>query len=407
MKKIRTLTDASVIELRRMQTRLNILEQQRNANSGTPDAKSVYIVRTPSGGIPKATVGTQREPGSAVCILHRRLRDSSNVDRIDTVNRDQLVYNFTDVDIPGLSYVLAYRDAWGDLWALDGSTCPDLPSPGSYPAIAGQAIAAGATGSVVYDGTVYEAVNQSQCNVVIGDKIGLHVSPGCEAFFVPCVCSCSQTTPTVCCNKFIAICINGEVEIVAVNGGSAQWTLTECCECVGTPVLTIELSCTGDTVTASWDYECGATTDSGTIDLSGLCIGSSYDDTITMGGCSVRIISTTNAEQCLRCDEGPCDDPDNCVTVECCPNPIPKTLTLTLTGGSNAGTYTMTWDGVSEWIADPAPFTGRLNCNNPTWELVLELETYGHDTAACDPFSLTFDTSSPVWDVGSVSATIS
>ena len=103
--------------------------------------------------------------------------------------------------------------------------CEDLPAPGSYPAVAGASIAAGATGSVVYDGTVYQAVNQSQCNVVIGDLVGFHISPTCEAFFVPCVCDCAQTEPETCCDKIIAICINGEVKIVAVNGGTAQWDL--------------------------------------------------------------------------------------------------------------------------------------------------------------------------------------
>jgi hypothetical protein len=414
-RKIRTLSQSAVIELQRMQNRITALEQTRGLNPVSVEAKAAYIVRTPSGGIPAATVGTTRVPGSASCVIYRRYRNTSNEDRIDTTNRSQLVYNLTDTDIPGLSYVLAWRDAWGDLFAIPGtSTCPDLLSPGSYPAIAGASIAAGATGSVVYDGTVYQAKNQSQCNVVIGDLLGLHVAPNCVAFFVPCVCSCSQTTPTTCCDKYIALCVNNRVVVLAVDGGSAQWTLTGCCECGSTPTLTITLSCTGETVTGSWTYTCGETTSNGTFDLSGLCDDpvEEYDDTITMSGCDVRIIATVDAEQCEECSppSDPCADPDDCVETECCVELVPKTLSLTLVGGAFAGTYGMTWDGVSEWVIDGSPgFSARLTClgGGNFWNLALETENYGEATAACDPFALTFDTSSPVWSAGSVSAAIS
>ena len=116
------------------------------------------------------------------------------------------------------------------------SACEDL-APGSYAATVGGAIAGGASGPVVYDGTVYTAKNQSACNVVIGDLIILHVTALCELLFTPCVCDCAQTTPETCCDKIIAICINGEVKIVAVNGGTAQWDLSGCCECDSTPTL--------------------------------------------------------------------------------------------------------------------------------------------------------------------------
>lgn len=276
--------------------------------------------------------------------------------------------------------------------------CEDLPAPGSYPAVAGAAIAAGATGSVVYDGVVYQAKNQSQCNVVIGDLVGLHIAPNCVAFFVPCVCNCSQSGPGNCCDKYIALCVNNRVVVLAVDGGSAQWTLTGCCECGSTPTLTITLSCTGETVTGSWTYTCGETTSNGTFDLSGLCDDPvvEYDDTITMSGCDVRIIATQNAEQCEVCSppSDPCADPDDCVETECCPdNPIPKTLTLVITGGVFAGTYTMLWDDPEqEWINTTGMFSARLECSGggPEWVLSFEMDTFGPDVT-CDPFQLTFD----------------
>lgn len=138
--------------------------------------------------------------------------------------------------------------------------CENLPLPGSYPAAAGAAIAAGATGAVVYDGVVYQAKNQSQCNVVIGDLVGLHIAPNCVAFFVPCVCNCER----LCCDRSVAICVCGQVFIVAVDGGEVVVDLDTCHDCEGA-TLTITMSCTGSTISADWVYLCGEDTDSGTI----------------------------------------------------------------------------------------------------------------------------------------------
>jgi len=83
-----------------------------------------------------------------------------------------------------------------------------------------------------------------------------------------------------------------------------------------------------------------------------------------MSGCDVRIIATVEAENCESCAPvDPCADPDDCVTTDCCPdNPVPKTLTLTLVGGTHAGAYGMTWDGVNEWLIEKAPgCTARLS----------------------------------------------
>jgi predicted RecA/RadA family phage recombinase len=202
--------------------------------------------------------------------------------------------------------------------------CDDL-QPGSYPAIAGQAIAAGATGSVVYDGTVYEAVNQSQCNVVIGDKIGLHVSPACEAFFVPCVCSCSQTDPT-CCDRSIAVCVNGDVRIIPVDAGQERWTFgvgfpeVFCCSdtCGPGSYFELALQCEGTSIDAAWSFVCydaaglNPITTSGTLDWSALCTGPAViEGTLTItghdGNCSLDVVSATEAtdELCYPCGSEP------------------------------------------------------------------------------------------------------
>lgn len=289
--------------------------------------------------------------------------------------------------------------------------CTELGlDPGSYPAEAGAAIAAGATGSVVYDGTVYQAKNQSQCNVVIGDLVGMHVSPTCEIFFVPCVCDCAQTTPTDCCDAVIAICINGQVRIVAVNGGTASWDLSSCCDCEGA-TFSITLACTpgsgqgpgngpgpgGNSVTtATWTYTCGEIEETGTLDYSGLCADPVEEpvDTISAGGCLIVISASTDAEQCEPCSE-PSPEPDPQPT-DCCETPVPGRLTLTMDGS----TYAMDYDGV-DWVYN-GPINGcatnvifKVICDGENFTFVAANQgdncTFSVNTQtfnSCSPFSL-------------------
>lgn len=276
--------------------------------------------------------------------------------------------------------------------------CTELGlEPGSYPAEAGASIASGATGSVVYDGTVYQAVNQSQCNVVIGDLVGLHVSPTCEIFFVPCVCDCSQTTPTTCCDKIIAICIDGEIKLVAVDGGSATWTLTDCCDCATPPAtFGITMSCVTTTVTASWTYTCGEDVETGTLDYSGLCADPVEEpvDTISAGGCLIVISASTDAEQCEPC-AAPSPEPDPQPT-DCCETPVPGRLTFTMDGS----TYAMDYDG-ADWVYN-GPINGcatnvifKVSCDGVNFTFVAANQgdncTFSVNTQtfnSCDPFSL-------------------
>jgi hypothetical protein len=203
------------------------------------------------------------------------------------------------------------------------------------------------------------------------------------------------------------------VKIVAVNGGTAQWDLSGCCECDSTPTLEITLECVSTTITADWEYQCGATVVTGSLDYSGLCDDPVVEpvDTITPDGCSIVISASIEAEQCEECTppSGPCDNPDDCVDTECCEELVPKTLQITLVGGANAGTYSLVYTA-GEWVVDGGePFTCRLTClgGGNFWELSIETEGYGEDTASCDPFVLTFDTSFPVNGIGVTSATVS
>lgn len=78
--------------------------------------------------------------------------------------------------------------------------------PGSYPAVAGATIAAGASGVVAYDGKVITATNHSKCGVSLGDPVGLHISPTCGAYFVPCVCCDSPADPNPTCESTYPCC---------------------------------------------------------------------------------------------------------------------------------------------------------------------------------------------------------
>jgi hypothetical protein len=98
--------------------------------------------------------------------------------------------------------------------------------------VAAASIAAGDIGPVIYNASVYEAVNQSDCDVIVGNRVGLHISPNCEAFFVPCVCcdpesggggeTCCETYP--CCCPFVVCAYNATYDLFAFNVFWQSWT---------------------------------------------------------------------------------------------------------------------------------------------------------------------------------------
>jgi hypothetical protein len=450
MKKV--LSDADVTKLRRTMADVDKLRGQirtlHDRSKSSKRAGAHYVVKTPSGGIP-ASVGD--EPGSADCNIH--IRDGDPKELRDTT-RAETVYNFGPA-IPGDTILIAHRDAWGDLWAGEpssGGVCEELDlQPGSYRGIAGATTAPGETGPVIVTGcedeVTIDAVNHSGCTFYLGDMITVNVDPCCVAHFTGCSCCGAEDTPPACCDRSIVICIAGERQILAVNGGTYTWDVSECCDCEGA-TLEVTLSCDepgggggggggggpggeeppgeplgagpggGATISADWEYTCGESTASGTIDIESLCddeadveILGELDD-ICDGNLNDRWANFV--EDCEPCGPvgpvDPCENPDDCVDTDCCPdNLIPKTLSATIVGGTEAGTYSMTF-AANEWVVDGGePFTLRLAClgGGNFWELTVELESYGETTASCDPFALTFDTSFPANGIGATSVSIS
>jgi hypothetical protein len=311
------------------------------------------------------------------------------------------------------------------LWAGESggsAVCSELGDlqPGSYRGIAGATTAPGETGPVIVTGcedeVTIDAVNHSGCTFYLGDLITVNVDPCCVAHFTGCSCCGAEDTPPACCDRSIVICIAGERQILAVNGGTYTWDVSECCDCEGA-TLEVTLSCEESTITAAWEYTCGESTSSDTIDLSALCSDDDVEILSELGDICDGNLSDRWAnfvEDCEPCGPvgpvDPCENPDDCVDTDCCPdNLIPKTLSATIVGGTEAGTYSMTF-AANEWVVDGGePFTLRLAClgGGNFWELTVELESYGETTASCDPFALTFDTSFPANGIGATSVSIS
>jgi hypothetical protein len=267
-----------------------------------------YVVKTPSGGIP-TSVGD--EPGSADCTIH--IRDGDPKELRDTT-RPETVYNFGPA-IPGDTILIAHRDAWGDLWAGEsgtGGVCEELDlQPGSYRGIAGATTAPGETGPVIVTGcdgdVTIDAVNHSGCTFYLGDMITVNVDPCCVAHFTGCSCCGAEDTPPACCDRSIVICIAGERQILTVNGGTYTWDVSECCDCEGA-TLEVTITCEEDTITAAWEYSCGESTSSDTIDLSALCSDDDVEILSELGDICDGNLSDRWAnfvEDCEPCGETP------------------------------------------------------------------------------------------------------
>jgi hypothetical protein len=434
---------------------------------------------------------------------------------VDT-GRQQKVYNLGGA-VSGGKIIIVHRDAFGDLWVTDNGACEDI-QPGSYRAIAGATIAPGEMGLILIhtcDGTtiVDDAINQTDCTFYMGNRITASVDPCCVIHFT----GCGPTEPVDCCDKSVAICVNGRTQIVAM-GAQSIWPILECCTDCSGGFITIRLDCVGDAVTASWASYCyspggsGPVVTLGTLDWSGLCddpaIG--YEDTVTIDGwdsttcditivaepelsenmcdpcgdpppegccdkslwfcinndsremavdggdetwdvseccpdctsatvrlqmtCSNGVISLTRTYNCdgdisiettnisqycsstetaflniptpncflqaqISIAEVPCDacdpceaDPDSCVTVDCCANPIPKTLTMVVVGGACAGTYSLVWSSGSTWQDVGYSCAAiELVCVGGVWTMSVDMIGITLTSATCDPLEIVFD----------------
>jgi hypothetical protein len=328
---------------------------------------------------------------------------SASPKEIEVTGRKIKVYNPTAKVIKG--FAIAHRDAYGDYYAFDSEPAPECEeidlTPGVYKAFAGANFGPGDSLTVYFSGNgedvgdTYTAVNQSECGGKLGDRIFLGVSPDCEIFFTPCTC-CGDGEDDDCCDIKVAICICGVQKVIAVNGGTATWDLSECCDCEGAS-LTITLTCetSGEplvtTITGSWDYECGETTDSGTIDLTSLCNDAE----------NVELSGLIEIEGCTICDDyrnfvgecEPCVPPD-----ECEENCIQFTSSLGVCGTNNdAPSDDGFWSKLNElvWVT---PGSG-IACAGETavfravfvmgressWTYDLEIE---FDAVDCDGFGV-------------------
>lgn len=82
-----------------------------------------------------------------------------------------------------------------------------------------------------------------------------------------------------------------------------------------------------------------------------------------------------------------------CVEFNCCPGvQIPIALTMTFTGGSCAGTYTLTYDaGSNSYFSDDSPVFVNLSCEVFGWYFNVTDQAFSPTTESCDPFQLVFD----------------
>jgi hypothetical protein len=143
----------------------------------------------------------------------------------------------------------------------------------------------------------------------------------------------------------------------------------------------------------NWSYWCdGIQIDAGAINISAFCTS---NDPVVYNfdalPCFLQMqVSISNLE-CKACGTSG-------VVVDCCGTPVDESLTLTISGGVYAGTYSMTY-AAGEWVNDTGAFSARLSCDLlPEWILSFEMDTYGNNT---DCLPVSFDLG------GGVTATVS
>jgi hypothetical protein len=407
------LTDQAVADLVRMKARIRALEQSLGDDSTRPLYQTAhFLVETPESGIPAKD---DTVPGEAECNMARRW-GSASPKEIEVTGRKIKVYNPTAKVIKG--FAIAHRDAYGDYYAFDSEPAPECEeidlTPGVYKAFAGANFGPGDSLTVYFSGNgedvgdTYTAVNQSECGGKLGDRIFLGVSPDCEIFFTPCTC-CGDGEDDDCCDIKVAICICGVQKVISVNGGTATWDLSECCDCEGAS-LTITLTCetSGEppvtTITGSWDYECGETTDSGTIDLTSLCNDEEnveLSGLIEIEGCTICDDYRNFVGECEPCvppdeDDEPCEDCPACCGPEWS---IPPELRLTVTS-STCGTISnvaIPQDGIgTNWREGIAGlnFCGsppnniseiNIDCTSGSWGIQFDFEGLTLVLVRCTP----------------------
>lgn len=100
----------------------------------------------------------------------------------------------------------------------------------------------------------------------------------------------------------------------------------------------------------------------------------------------------------LSCNNCPCDGSSSgggsgsgpTVEVPCCPGvQLPTVLTVVITGGSCAGTYSMVWDGRG-WVSGDFPYLMEMTCETFGWYFQVAASAESPTSEVCSPFQLEF-----------------
>ncbi|MBL8856369.1 MAG: hypothetical protein JNK57_20555 [Planctomycetaceae bacterium] len=276
-------------------------------------------------------------------------------------------------------------------------------------ATCGTSIGPGEQGAIVLNycgGSVaVNAINHSNCTFDIGDRITAYNQ--CEKYYFT-GCKCCDSAPVACCDRFIAVCVNGYIQIIPLQcpegiggpwegGGWYFFPVGTCCieyatwacsvgETPGNPEFfqfAIKVCCDGPTITAYYGFTCtgGAPTDpefdprSGQWDWSNLCDdpATGYTQSLLLeseghGSCAVTVVSASSASigMCNPCDGEP-PDPENCCDklLWFCLNG--ESVQLAVNGGSHTFDVTDCCEGCTS-----ATLAILLSCNSETGVITLQ-----------------------------------
>lgn len=200
--------------------------------------------------------------------------------------------------------------------------------------------------------------------------------------------------PDGCCAKSVWICINGDSREMEVDGGDETWDVTGCCPDCTSATVRIRLVCANGRISIQRTYTCdGVEAFENTSILCNAALPITLN--IPTPDCFIRayIYAIDVACDVVCEEEDPCTAaPDSCVTVDCCPDPIPKSLVMVVVGGACAGTYELLWSAGSTWLdVDYGCGDIEMVCTAGTWTMSVTMVGITLTSAQCDPFEVVFD----------------
>jgi hypothetical protein len=120
------------------------------------------------------------------------------------------------------------------------------------------------------------------------------------------LCGDPPAPPSDCCGQSLYFCLNGDSQLLAVNGGNYTWDVSSCCD--ATASLEITLSCVEETdvISMAWQYTAGVVSDAGAVTINEFCEDGSpriYDfPGIT---CFLQMLVSKVQFECAACTGGP------------------------------------------------------------------------------------------------------